>query len=222
MSTTAARKGRRKSRWSRLLEESPTASFRRGDAIYRPPEPAETLYRVSRGRVRLDVTLPPGEEVAVGMAGPGELFGKEALIPGRERDYVARAAEETTVVEIPGEEARSALGDAEAGLRTLLEGCLRDVREARSRTAGQVALRVHQRLAALLLDIAHRLGVETDDGPEIPHWLTHQELADLVGANRSTITTILNDWFYEGILADHGRRLTLSDVSRLREMARGG
>lgn len=189
MSTTTARKDRRTSRWSRLLEESPTTSFRRGDAIYGPPDPAESLYRVSRGRVRLDV---------------------------------ARAAEETTVVEVPGEAARSALGDAEAGLRTFLEGCLRDVREARSRTAAQLALRVHQRLAALLLDLARRLGVETDDGLEIPHWLTHQELADLVGANRSTITTILNDWFYEGVLADHGRKLTLADASRLREMARGG
>ena len=51
----------------------------------------------------------------------------------------------------------------------------------------------------------------------IPHWFTHAELADLVGAHRSTVTTQLNEWIYEGLLRDESGELLIARTDRLRK-----
>jgi len=49
---------------------------------------------------------------------------------------------------------------------------------------------------------------------------THQVLADLAGAHRATVTTLLNDWLYRGILATgEGGRLVLQRLGELRSLA---
>ncbi len=56
-------------------------------------------------------------------------------------------------------------------------------------------------LAALLLHLAQRLGQSNcPEGPRIPIRLSHKALADLTGCHRSTVTTQLNEWMYEGVL----------------------
>ncbi|MFC1791858.1 Crp/Fnr family transcriptional regulator [Gemmatimonadota bacterium] len=59
-----------------------------------------------------------------------------------------------------------------------------------------------RRLATLLLHLSERLGRGEGKGIRLPIRLTHQVLADLLGAHRSTVTTLLNDWIYEGFLRD--------------------
>ena len=80
-------------------------------------------------------------------------------------------------------------------LGTLLSSYDRDLAVAR-RIAGSSGSSSKARIADILLDLADRLG--DDDGRRIrlDHWFTHQELADLAGAHRSTVTTALNDWIY--------------------------
>ena len=65
-------------------------------------------------------------------------------------------------------------------------------------------------LAEVLLEMGSRAGEPAGRGIRLSERLTHQVLADLAGAHRATVTTLLNDWLYDGILEmsdDH--RLTL-------------
>jgi len=69
----------------------------------------------------------------------------------------------------------------------------------------------------VLMDLSQRLGIERGRGLRIPHWFTHQELADLAGAHRSTVTTILNDWIYDGILKTDGKAIVVMRPAVLRK-----
>ena len=72
-------------------------------------------------------------------------------------------------------------------------------------------------MADVLMDLSLRLGIEHVRGLRIPHWFTHQELADLAGAHRSTVTTILNDWIYDGILKTDGKAIVVMRPAALRK-----
>ena len=61
------------------------------------------------------------------------------------------------------------------------------------------------RIADVLLDLAYRFGVDDGRRIRLDHWFTHQELADLAGAHRSTVTTAINDWIYDGMLKPQRR-----------------
>ena len=63
----------------------------------------------------------------------------------------------------------------------------------------------------MLLDLGRRCGEPAGRGYRLSERLTHQILADLAGAHRATVTTLLNDWIYEGVLAtDRSGRLVLA------------
>ena len=71
-------------------------------------------------------------------------------------------------------------------------------------------------MGALLLHLSGRLGrAEEKKGIRIPLRLPHRVLADLAGCHRSTVTTILNDWIYEGILTQKDGRFLILDPESL-------
>ena len=75
-------------------------------------------------------------------------------------------------------------------------------------------------VAKALLDLADRFGSPTDDGVHVPHDLTQEELAQLVGASRETVNKSLAEFVSRGWIRLEGRAVTLLDVDRLRRRAR--
>jgi CRP-like cAMP-binding protein len=76
------------------------------------------------------------------------------------------------------------------------------------------------RLAATLLNLSSRLGVEEEsqEGRLIPHPLTHGVLAELSQCHRSTATTLLNEWIYDRILGEADRGILLLKPAALEKL----
>ena len=74
--------------------------------------------------------------------------------------------------------------------------------------------------AAASADLADRFGRTADDGVHVPHDLTQEELAQLVGASRETVNKSLADFVSRGWIRLEGRAVTLLDVDRLARRAR--
>ena len=132
------------------------------------------------------------------------------------RRYTAVAGSACVVLPLSGVGVFKALRGSPKTLGTFLSSYDRDLAVAR-RIAGSSGSSSKARIADVLLDLADRLG--DDDGRRIrlEHWFTHQELADLAGAHRSTVTTALNDWIYEGVLRQRPRALIIAKPGALRK-----
>ena len=185
---------------NKLIKAATAVKYRKGQAIFGRGEEADLVYVVGEGHIRL--TLPRAGSRAtrtVAIVGPGEVFGEEAVTTGLPRQYGAVAGSVCRVVPLDGTDVFKTLKGSSKTLRTLLESRDHDLAQARwlTRSSGSSS---RARIADVLLDLALRLG--DDDGRRIgvPHWFTHQELADLAGVHRSTVTTTLNDWIYDGVL----------------------
>lgn len=208
---------RRDRKLNRLIKEAVPATYRKGQAIFERGEQADVVFLVQEGHVRL--TLPrTGEEKerTVAVAGPGELFGEEAVTTDVPRRYAAVAGSPCVVLCLSGVSVFKALRGSPKTLGTVLATYDRDLSEAR-RIAGSSGSSSRARIADVLMDLAYRLG--EDDGRRIrlEHWFTHQELADLAGAHRSTVTTAINDWIYEGVLRQGPRALVVTKPGALRK-----
>ena len=83
-------------------------------------------------------------------------------------------------------------------LDAYLEGQERELHRLRHAQGGSHGPTAAQRLAEVLIDLGARCGEPSGRGMELSERLTHQVLADLAGAHRATVTTLLNDWLYEG------------------------
>ncbi len=202
---------------NRLIKAATAVQYRKGRAIFGRGEEADVMYLVREGHVRM--TLPragDGAERTVAIAGPGEVFGEEAATTHVPRRYGAVAGSACLVLPLSGVAVFKAVRGSPKTLGTLLSSYDRDLAEARRVTRFSGASS-RARIADVLLDLADRLG--DDDGRRIrlQHWFTHQELADLAGAHRSTVTTAINDWIYEGVLRQRFRTLIIEKPGALRK-----
>ena len=198
---------RRDRKLNSLIKAATPASYRKGGIVYQQGERSALVLLVREGHVRL--TLPKTGAAngrIVGIAGPSELLGIEAVTHDVPRRYTAIAGSACILVPLHGPAVFKALRASPTTLSQFLRSADHDLAEARL-IALSSGFSSKARIADVLLDLAYRFGLDDGRRIKLDHWFTHQELADLAGAHRSTVTTAMNDWIYDGVLKQqpHGR-----------------
>jgi CRP/FNR family transcriptional regulator, global nitrogen regulator len=189
----------------RLVKKAQATKLAKGRSLYAPGDPARDVFLVRAGFVRLVLPgMAPGRsERTVGVALPWELFGEEAFTEGHRR-YGAIAGAACLVYTLPKGGVLTGLKTAKSSLDAYLEGLERELHRLRHAQGGSRGPNASQRLAEVLLDLGERCGEPDGRAVHLTQKLTHQVLADLAGSHRATVTTLLNDWLYEGVLATTG------------------
>ena len=208
---------RRDRKLNRLIKAATPVEYKKTKKIYSRGDESPVAYIVQTGHVRL--TLPrTGTHIerTVGIVGPAELFGEEALSVDVPRRYTAVSGAGCTVLPLSGIGVFKALRGSPKTLSTFFSSWHADLVTAR-RVAGLSGSSSKARIADVLLNLARRLGHEEGRKIRLEHWFTHQELADLAGAHRSTVTTALNDWIYDGVIKQGPRELIIAKPGILRK-----
>jgi len=185
----------------RLVKRAESIRLIKGHPLYGPGDEAREVYLVRGGFMRL--VLPAMErgkrERTVAVAMPWEMFGDEAFTDGHRR-YGAVAGSACVVQPLSHKAVLQGLKTAKSSLDAYLEGQEQELYRLRHAQGGSNGPNVAQRLAEVLLDLGVRAGEPTGRGIRLTQRITHQLLADLAGAHRATVTTLLNDWLYDGVL----------------------
>jgi len=199
-----------------LEQRSRSTTFRRGSPIYLPSERAEAVFLLARGRVKICNITPDGKQSILALIDPGELFGELAIYSdGAARDEYAEAADPTTVVMIPGPEIQRLMEtriDLSLGITKLI-GMRRQRIERRLKN---LLFRSNlERLTHLILELVEQYGHDTPNGMEITIKLSHQDLANIIGSTRESVTVLLGQLERNGLIRRSRRKLVVSDLVRL-------
>lgn len=192
---------RRDRKLHRIVKKGETRVLNRGEALFSPGDPSGELFLVRTGHLQLTTHHGSPEERVVALAGPWEITGEDGLHPGTARRTGARAGEKALITILDGEGVNRAFRTASKTLGAFLLAKEEELALARALAGPRRAGGASAHLGTLLLDLANRLGrADEKKGIKIPIRLTHKVLADLSGCHRSTVTTLLNDWIYDGVL----------------------
>ncbi|QYJ14571.1 hypothetical protein Rxycam_00373 [Rubrobacter xylanophilus DSM 9941] len=196
------------------------ASFRldRGELCFAPGDPADRLFLLHEGRVRL-YKIIGGREFTLAVVGPGTIFGETSLTESSRQGAYAEALETAEVSVIGKEEMRRLIREhPEVGIR-LVELLSRRLRDREERLAEMASRGVTERLAALLARLAEQEGVVTQEGYRIPFRYTHRQLGSMIGVNREAVTRALGRLQRSGAVAISDRRLVVRNPELLRKLA---
>ncbi|MEW6247942.1 MAG: Crp/Fnr family transcriptional regulator [Nitrospirota bacterium] len=183
--------------------------------LYLPGDPSSNVYLLKQGRVKIASTAPSGKEVTFDILEPGEVFGELEVLEERPRETAAEALDDTLICVIRREDFDRYLRthpDLSVKLTKLIGLRLRKIQ---SRVEDLVFRDVPARLAHLLLELSKTDGVP--DGPHIRLGikLTHQEMANLIGCSRETVSTTLGQFREQGLIRIEGRSITLLNPDHL-------
>lgn len=192
-----------------------TSTVAGGDAVYRAGDPANALYVVAEGRVKVSQTSAEGTETVTDILVPGELFGAMGVLGEPEHLQSAEALVNSCLLRIGPSDFRDVLaGDARIGLRVLDDVAARLARAQAD--VGETTGSVAQRVAGVLLRLADKLGKDHGaDGILLDVPLSRADLAGLARSTPESVSRVMSRWKREGVV-DSGRRWTaVLDRSRL-------
>lgn len=180
-------------------------SYSKNTILVNEGDQSEMFYIILTGKVKVYVSDEKGKEVLLNMAGPGEYFGELAIIDDAPRSasvmtlepcqmaVVSRAGFERCLAEHPG----FAMG--------LIRTLVKRVRSLTDQVKGLALLDVYGRVAHTLLSLA----TEKQGKLVIEQRLTHQEIANMVGASREMVSRILKDLSTGGYIQIEDRRMVI-------------
>ncbi len=199
----------------RIESNSRSRSFPAHSPIYLPAEEADSVYLLAKGMVKVSHLTDDGKESILAFIEAGELFGEFAIFDGNERDEYVEAVEATTVVMIPAEEMHRLMAENAdfAFTITKMVGLRRQRIERRLKNLLFMPNRA--RLVHLLIDLAEQFGVHTNDGIRLRVKLSHQDMANLIGTTRESVTVVLGRLRSEGSVECGRCKMTLTNPARL-------
>lgn len=185
-----------------------TESFPDGGEIIHPNDTGERAFLIKSGRVRLLRARPDGSRSVTAILRAGDLFGDLFRPP----DLLAVAAGPAEVWCLDGRDFQAQLHAHPAVATQLVRAYSERARSLRQRVWGLTCKDVPARLAEMLLTMADSHGEQCPHGGEADiRGITQQDFADLVGASRSFVSTLINEMKRDGLLGNVGRVLCIRD-----------
>ncbi len=174
-----------------LARITPYKRFVAGEIIYHMEDPADALYFIRDGMVKISMYFPNGKEMILALLGQYDIFGELLLLPSERRPNQAEAVVDTTLIVLPEHDFQRLLSQYPALAMKFVKVMSTKLWQSQAMFAETGAFDAPGRLANLLLRLANDFGSPSERGTVIDLNLTQQDLAKMIGATRETVSHCL-------------------------------
>jgi len=181
----------------------------RGSAVMREGDPADCLYVVVSGRVKVLMGEADGKETILSILGPGEFFGEMSLIDDHTRSATVIAVEPCELLAITRRDFRKCLVENSDLAMAVMRVLVRRLREADRKIGSLAMLDVYGRVARLLLDMSENVNGQR----VVTKRITKQDIAKMIGASREMVHKVMKDLQVNGYIEVQGSAIVLRDKS---------
>ena len=187
----------------------------------------QALYLIATGSVQVYMTGVDGRETILSFLERGDFFGEMSLIDGEPRSASVRTVSDAKLLVIPRDSFLSLIRKSpEISMGLLSELCKR-LRKAKKQIGSLSTMSVSGRVAGTLLNLMQERGVRvhTDNGTMVTvihNRPTQQQLADMSGTTRETVSRICSLLVRTNAIAMTGKDIVIFDEDVLQEKATKG
>ena len=197
-------------------------TYERGEFLFRAGDPGLNVYFLESGRVKICQPAGSGREVILWFCLRGEIFGLAEVARGGGRVVEAQACERSTVLSVSQEAFKGFVASRPAAAllsMQVLSGRLRGLSDMLVNLLEDDA---DTRVAKLILRLGARYGRREGSVIHLDIPLTHQEIADMVGTTRQTVTSALSRFKRQGVLSIDTHRIQIESAERLSGLVQEG
>lgn len=193
--------------------------YRRGEMVFHVGSSSNEVYILLNGRVKVFELSKEGKEVILWFCFPGELFGLSEVFQCSGREVNAQACSHVEVLTIKKTEFERFLKQHSHLAMHVIELLGYRLRELSDVLLNIASDDVASRVIKLLTRLCSRYGKLVDNNILLDIALTHQEMADMIGTSRQTVTTVLSTLRKKGVLKMQQRSIYLQDIPWIERVA---
>lgn len=194
--------------------------FARRCTVFVEGEPADRLYIIISGKVKIGQRLPNGREHLLAVMGPPEVFGEFSVFEAGAHDTSATTLTEVCAVSLDRDTLRGWMADRPEVAEQLLRILARRLRRTNAKLTDQIFTDVAGRVAKQLMILAQQFGTREGDSWRVVHDLTQEEIAQLVGASREATNLTLNAFAKQGWIQWEAHTMLILNPENLARRAR--
>ena len=195
---------------------------KKGRILFGVDDPTTKMYLVKEGAVKIYRYTEDGKEVMFHIHGPSELITISPLFKDMDHVVYAESLVDTELYWIPLAQFRELVREDAEILIQIGKALTENWDEVEEKIEAFVTHDSLGRLAYIILQLKNRYGEKSDGKVSLPFPLTHQELANLTGMFRETISISMQELKKAGIISIDRHLITVEDNKRLEECARTG
>ncbi|MEL6490324.1 MAG: global nitrogen regulator NtcA [Cyanobacteria bacterium J06634_6] len=188
-------------------------SYERNKTIFFPGDPAERVYFLTKGAVKLSRVYEAGEEITVALLRENSVFGVLSLITGDRSDrfYHAVAFTPVELLSIQADQMSQALKEHPELSAIMLRGLSSRILQTEMMIETLAHRDMGSRLVSFLLILCRDFGIPGSEGITVDLKLSHQAIAEAIGSTRVTVTRLLGDLREQNMISIHKKKITVHD-----------
>ena len=204
----------------RLIERILQPGFtRKKQMVFMPDDLATSIYILRSGRVKIAKLTEDGKEIILSLLKPNDVFGEMAIIDQGPRECFAEALDNVAFWQIRLEDLYRIMKSKPLLIIRLAKVIGQRRKEAEKNMENFLYKGVRERLAMLLLKLSNDYGIKDSRGRLLRIKITHQDLANIIGSSRETVSLTLGDFRRAGLIDINERKIIIKDEEALHEIA---
>ncbi|MCR4316669.1 MAG: Crp/Fnr family transcriptional regulator [Planctomycetes bacterium] len=194
--------------------------FRKNEVLFRQGDEGNLCYVIIEGLVKIQKRSGDGRTKTLAILENGDCFGEMAIISAEKRTATAVCLTESHTFVITKESFSSILEEHHSIALYILTMLAERLRKADEQIEALTFMNIPSRIITEIQKLADQFGkplsrYDGDQGVNVEFPITHQELADMVGTNRETVSKFLSTFKKEGSIDIVNKRILITDPKML-------
>ena len=197
-----------------IAEKMVAKHFENGNYIFLEDSEGEQCFFVLEGSVKVTRLSKDGREVILAMLNKGDFFGEMSLLDGESRSANVIALEQTKVLTLDRNDFIAVVNDYPQIAVQLLKELARRLRKSDRQIASLSLSDAEKRIALCIIRFADEQGVIQNGKVSIPKTPIQQDIANMAGTSRETVSRALGLLEKEDLIERNGRELIILDYKK--------
>ncbi|SCY67385.1 Crp/Fnr family transcriptional regulator [Alkaliphilus peptidifermentans] len=192
-------------------------NFRKGTIVFMEGDPGEAFYFIKSGKIKVFKTTADGRELIFAILGDGDVFAEVTLFNDMNYPASAEVLEDASI----GMISNKALEDLVVKNSNIALGIIKVLSKKlfnSQQKVKELALGdTYMRTAQMIIKLSDEHGVSTEGGIELKLSISRQELANMIGTARETVSRALGQFKKEGSIDISGKKIIVKDINKLKD-----
>ena len=197
-----------------IAEKMVARNYDNGNYIFLEDSDGEQCFFVLKGSVKVTRLSKDGREVILAMLNEGDFFGEMSLLDGESRSANVIALEKTEVLTLDRRDFLDVVNDYPQIAVMLLKELAGRLRKSDRQIASLSLSDAEKRIALCIIRFADEQGVIQNGKVSIPKTPIQQDIANMAGTSRETVSRALSILEKEDLIARNGRELMILDYKK--------
>lgn len=192
--------------------------FNKGEIILLEDDAGTALFIIINGKVKVSRSSNDGKEVILTILNADDFFGEMAILDGQKRSATVSAIEPSELFVIQRDDFINLLYAHPEISIALLQELTRRLRNADMKIKSLSLKDAEGKVATVILQLADDIGKIKHGKVEIEKLPLQQDLANMAGTSRETISRTLHSFAKKGLVEMDGNKLIITDYEKFKEL----